>query len=333
MTSLRERLTEVFTKSLKESQDSSKEMIADNVTSFENMGMAHTTPGEFSQEEITDVKNLENTGHMANDTDFEGKVKCDDENCTCNHNIDDVVNDLASDIVDISVKTDDDEDQVIKDEKMLMQIAHESVDTSLMSMFKKKLTEAESSEYIVYMWPFAGYQTYPFKVEASHEQEAVEKAVARADEQGDVQFFADDVEDAEQHPDLYLYVDATMEGASQPHYIDAQNLRIEKANNSFGESVRRKLKESEYAGPLSFVPDTRFSVSDVVNALKAKIGEGSQGIHVDQELDGEGNKVYVVTQIDEEKLPAELDVVNVTLKKDGNKYTVKGMAKDFPAMK
>ena len=344
MVTLRERLTEVFNKKLQEAhENSSKEMIASNTASFDEMGMANTAPGEFAQEEITDHANLENTASMANDNEFSGKENGGCENCgDVVDKIDDAMDSLASDIVDISVKDepvcDGDDECEDEEEKKLMALAAESVKGSLKGVFQSLLKEGRFNEeaFVVYFWPFAGYQTYPVKVEAYSEEEALEKAVAELEKEGKVAFFADDVEDAEEHPDLYMYVDATTEGASQPHYIDAQNLRITKDDSVKESAMRRvvkKLQESDYAGPLSFVPDTRFNVSDVLNALKAKIGEGSEGIHVDQDLDEEGNKVYVVTQVDEEKLPASLEVVNVTLKKEGNKYKVAGTAKDFPAMK
>ena len=345
MITLRERLTEVFMKQLKEGHENSKDMIASNSTSFDEMGMAHTTPGEFAQEEITDRKNLENTGSMANDTDFEGKATVNSGSecpaCDIADKIDDTMNSLASDIVDISVKDDEIEDngedsEEDEDEKRLMTLAHESVKGSLLNIFKKKLNEDRFGEekFVVYLWPFAGYQMYPFEVEASHEQEALEKAVAKAEEEGNYGVFADDVEDAENHPDLYMYVDATPYGGGT-HYVDAQNLRIEK-KDSFGESVAKKLKESngdDYAGPQDFVPDSRINASAVLNALKKEIGEGSEGIHVDQDQNEKDEKVWIVTQIDEEKLPKTIDVINVKLKRDGNKYKVEGMKKDFPAMK
>lgn len=345
MTTLRERLTEVFMKELKESHENSKEMIASNSTSFDEMGMAHTTPGEFAQEEITDRKNLENTASMANDTDFEGKVHVDGASecpmCDVADKVDDVMNDLASDIIDISVKDDEVEDSAEdseedEDEKRLMTLAHESVKSSLLDIFKKKLNEDRFGEekFVVYLWPFAGYQMIPFEVEAYHEEEALEKAVAKAEEEGKLAVFADDVEDAENHPDLYMYVDATPYGGGT-HYVDAQNLRIEK-KDSFGESVSKKLKESngdDYAGPQDFVPDSRINASAVLNALKKEIGEGSEGIHVDQDQNEKDEKVWIVTQIDEEKLPKTIDVINVKLKKDGNKYKIEGMKKDFPVMK
>ena len=251
------------------------------------------------------------------------------------------MNSLASDIVDISVKDDETEEnsedsEEDEDEKRLMTLAHESVKGSLLDIFKKKLNEDRFGEekFVVYLWPFAGYQMYPFEVEASHEEEALEKAVAKAEEEGNYSVFADDVEDAENHPDLYMYVDATPYGGGT-HYVDAQNLRIEK-KDGFGESVAKKLKESngdDYAGPQDFVPDSRINASAVLNALKKEIGEGSEGIHVDQDQNEKDEKVWVVTQIDEEKLPKTIDVINVKLKRDGNKYKVEGMKKDFPVMK
>lgn len=337
MTTLKKRLVKL----LKEGHENSKEMISSNTTTFEDMGMDHTVPGEFAQEEITDRSNLENTGHMANDNDFEGKCdsKCCDTMCKA---MDDMIamdkmGDLASDIVDISIKDDEEYEDDDKDVEDLIKKVHESVNTNILPLLKKKLNESEYGEksYTVYLWPFAGYYTYPVKVEASHEEEALEKAVAQLEEEGKTAFFADDVEDVEKHDDLYIYVDSTPYGGGC-HYVDAQNLRIEE-DKGVNESVIKKkiVKESngDYAGPQDFVPDTRVHTSAVLNTLKDKIGAGSEGIHVDQDLDEEGNKIWCVTQIDKSKLPNELEVMNVTLEKDGNKYKVKGMKKDFPAMK
>lgn len=245
MTTLRERLTEVFVKELKESHENSKEMIASNSTSFDEMGMANTAPGEFSQEEITDRKNLENTGSMANDTDFEGKAHVEGGSecpmCDVADKVDDVMNGLASDIIDISVKDDeeddeffDDDDEEDEDEKRIMAIAHESAKNSLMDIFKKKLNESNG----------------------------------------------------------------------------------------------------DYAGPRDFVPDTRIHTAAVLETLKNEIGEGSEGIHIDQDLDEDKNKVWIVTQIDKNKLPETLNVMGVKLKKkDGNKYIEQELDKDFSLMK
>lgn len=65
-----ELLTAVKPFLMKEGLESSKEIIATNSTSFDEMGMANTKPGEFSQEEITDPENLVNVSKMSNDNDF-----------------------------------------------------------------------------------------------------------------------------------------------------------------------------------------------------------------------------------------------------------------------
>lgn len=67
---LRDQLLEAAKPYLKEGLDSSKEIIANNSTSFDEMGMASANPGEFAPEEITDQENLVNVAKMSNDNDF-----------------------------------------------------------------------------------------------------------------------------------------------------------------------------------------------------------------------------------------------------------------------
>ena len=57
-------------------------MIANNIASFEEMGMNDALPGQFSPEEITDKANLENTAKMSNDTNF--------NNDECNNPLEDI---------------------------------------------------------------------------------------------------------------------------------------------------------------------------------------------------------------------------------------------------
>jgi len=94
------------------------------------------------------------------------------------------------------------------------------------------------------------------------------------------------------------------------------------------------LKESFYAGPLDFVPDTRFNVSDIINTLKGKLGDDAIGIHVEKGVEPVTEKVYyVVTQIDSAKLPKQITVENTTLTLDGNTYRIDDLSKDFPVSK
>lgn len=85
------------------------------------------------------------------------------------------------------------------------------------------------NEYNIYLWSGAGYTLDKFTTEADHEEEALEQVVAMLDLAGRNYLFFDDCEDLEEmeRQGLVLYIDATMKGAKKPHYIDAQNLRIE----------------------------------------------------------------------------------------------------------
>lgn len=87
-------------------------------------------------------------------------------------------------------------------------------------------------KYNVLLWSGAGYELHGVEVEASHEEHALEMAVAKIEEQGLKGLFFDECEDLEQMEEqgLVLYVDAMTEGANAPHWVDAQNLRIEEIN-------------------------------------------------------------------------------------------------------
>lgn len=58
-------------KRLCEGLDSSSDMINTNIVNPDEMGAVTNAPGEFSQAEITDKKNLENTAKMSNDNKSE----------------------------------------------------------------------------------------------------------------------------------------------------------------------------------------------------------------------------------------------------------------------
>ncbi len=68
--SLKEQLIAAAKPFLKESLDSSKEIIATNSTSFDELGMNTNNPGEFAPEEITNRENLVNVAKISNDNDF-----------------------------------------------------------------------------------------------------------------------------------------------------------------------------------------------------------------------------------------------------------------------
>lgn len=89
------------------------------------------------------------------------------------------------------------------------------------------------SRFEVGLWSGAGYQLSIYEVDADCEEEALEKAVVQVENEGSIGLFWDEVEDLEKFEELgeVLYVDATMEGAMYPHYVDATNLRIRRIEN------------------------------------------------------------------------------------------------------
>lgn len=83
--------------------------------------------------------------------------------------------------------------------------------------------------YLVKLWCGSGYQIRPFGVYADSEEEALEKVVAYLDKEGDNSLFFDDIienTDEALEDDNFLYIDATREGASEPHWITTENLSI-----------------------------------------------------------------------------------------------------------
>lgn len=210
--SLREQLFEAA-KPFMEGLESSKEIIATNSASFDEMGMANNNPGEFSDNEITDKDNLVNVGKLSNDTDFEGKADCE---CDCEEG-DDVLSEL------IKLGNDDDDEEVA-------------------------------------------------------------------------------------------------------------NIEITKiiGESKLAQELLKALKESDYAGPLDFVPDTRVNASDVLNAVKAEVGQAAAGAHVEKEVDTNQNPHYVISQIDEKELPDTIQINTTVLKRDGNVYTPSEIAKEYP---
>lgn len=105
--------------------------------------------------------------------------------------------------------------------------------------------------YVVRIWPGSGYYLPAYKVYANNEQEALEICVAWL-EDDDPSMLQDDIyqrcidegDDEEELDSIFLYVDATMEGASEPHYIFAENLNVYKCPNQTQENkVRKTVKK------------------------------------------------------------------------------------------
>jgi NAD(P)-dependent dehydrogenase (short-subunit alcohol dehydrogenase family) len=113
ITNLNKELSSFLTseyKRLCEGLDSSLDMIDTNVVNPNEMGAATNAPGEFSQAEITDKANLENTAKMSNDNQQEDDAETasitvamttDEEGCGCDE----------QKLVDISTSEEDGEEE------------------------------------------------------------------------------------------------------------------------------------------------------------------------------------------------------------------------------
>lgn len=84
------------------------------------------------------------------------------------------------------------------------------------------------NKWVVWLWPEAGYYLMPFEVEADSEEQALERVVATLVNDGWSEFFEECSEDDEEleASGRYLYMDATMEGASRPVMLLSENLEI-----------------------------------------------------------------------------------------------------------
>lgn len=96
--------------------------------------------------------------------------------------------------------------------------------------------------WMVRLWTGSGYFLPAFAAYASSEEDALDKVVAYLDKEGNEDFFADEyvnqqIDDLRQEgmddeeidneiDSSFLYVDATMDGASGAHYVWLENLQV-----------------------------------------------------------------------------------------------------------
>ena len=76
------------------------------------------------------------------------------------------------------------------------------------------------------IWSGAGYNVDDFVVYANDAETALDKVVAYCEKEGYVGFIYEVDEVSEEDGDMFIYVDATMEGASRPYYVLSENFRI-----------------------------------------------------------------------------------------------------------
>ena len=126
--------------------------------------------------------------------------------------------------------------------------------------------------YMVGLYPGAGAELKTFYVYAGYEEEALELVIAHLDISSDIEGLLMDAQTVEDivyddygeeynswitdHPELdwfefaheylgYVYVDATMKGASQPYFVEGNNLRIEEVEEDKVEEDKEVITESD----------------------------------------------------------------------------------------
>lgn len=298
---LRERLINIASEVLTEGVESSKDIISGNSVpgGFDDMGMANVNPGEFAQEEITDHQNLENTASMSNDTDFEGKTTNPSANPG---NLVDKVQDMMSDLVDISAPDEEGSVTIVKS----VEDNCGGDDPKCLEM-KKKSHFGESAFAKIVESVLCGKSCEEYLMEGESEY------YARPLRTGEYEI-------CKPNGERYCLCD---------DYKDAEETLAEL--NSKKEECA--MKESQYANNRDFVPQTGINASDVLNALKKELGDGSEALHVDEVADSENPKSYRISMIDTKKLPKNLHVENVILKLDGDTYSMEKLADEYPIAK
>lgn len=135
--------------------------------------------------------------------------------------------------------------------------------------------------YKVFLYSGVGVSGVTYKVYANYEEQALEIAVAYAEDNAPG-VLTDIEEVSEDEESLYIYIDATEYGASQPHYISIES-SLEELNESLTESeeykgMNKKLKD--FANKYDIDPDdldeVLYTIDDVEGMFGDQTGELQQ---------------------------------------------------------
>lgn len=94
------------------------------------------------------------------------------------------------------------------------------------------------NDYIINLWPGAGYYLTPFNISGTQEEDAIDNLVCELIEKQLTAYYCtcDEMDrlrdewglDEEQDLEGYIYIDATMSGAPYPVYLLIENAKIER---------------------------------------------------------------------------------------------------------
>ena len=152
---------------------------------------------------------------------------------------------VASVLEDYGISIDDDEDDSEDDEEMF----HESTNVELVND-----EESGSRLYEIGLWWGSGYTLDMYRAYAFSEEEALNYVVAYIEKTHPKWLESSDEcahemmkeydEESPEFQETFMYVDATSEGADEPHFIWTENLSIRELN-SVRESIRDGFKTNK----------------------------------------------------------------------------------------
>lgn len=135
--------------------------------------------------------------------------------------------------------------------------------------------------YKIFLYSGVGVSGVTYKVYADYEEQALEIAVAYAEDNAPG-VLTDVYEISEDEEPMYIYVDATEYGASQPHYISIES-SLEELNESLTESEEYKgmsKKLRDFANKYDIDPDdldeVLYTIDDVEGMFGDQTGELQQ---------------------------------------------------------
>ena len=156
---------------------------------------------------------------------------------------------VASVLEDYGISIDDDEDDSEDDSEDDEEMFHESTNVELVND-----EESGSRLYEIGLWWGSGYTLDMYRAYAFSGEEALNYVVAYIEKTHPKWLESSDEcahemmkeydEESPEFQETFMYVDATSEGADEPHYIWSENLRI-KELNSVRESIRDGFKTNK----------------------------------------------------------------------------------------
>lgn len=149
----------------------------------------------------------------------------------------------------ISIDSEDDEDDSEDDSEDDEEMFHESTNVEFVND-----EESGSRLYEIGLWWGSGYTLDMYRAYAFSEEEALNYVVAYIEKTHPKWLESSDEcahdmmkeydEESPEFQETFMYVDATSEGADEPHYIWSENLRIRELN-SVRESIRDGFKTNK----------------------------------------------------------------------------------------